>query len=160
MSTLDIPPPVSGPMAETKIAIGSVLGAGGTELSIRPATEVLEALLYTSPGPTANASSPRMKVFMSHPARKKKSTDRFAGWCPRLPASRRACRAWTAWTAWTPSSTARINRCRSPVGQRFGLNLLAGRDRSFARLQGKKLGLGFRENRLCLLTPPPCPPPP
>ncbi len=49
LATHEILAPVSGRVAEIKAAVGAVLSAGVPVLSIRPATESLEALIYVAP---------------------------------------------------------------------------------------------------------------
>ena len=46
LATHEILAPITGRVAEVKAAVGAVLGAGAPVLSIRPATETLEALIY------------------------------------------------------------------------------------------------------------------
>ena len=49
LATHDILAPITGRVAEIKAAVGAVLSAGAPVLSIRPATETLEALIYVPP---------------------------------------------------------------------------------------------------------------
>lgn len=49
LATHEILAPVAGRVAEIKAAVGAVLNAGAPVLSIRPATESLEALIYVAP---------------------------------------------------------------------------------------------------------------
>lgn len=49
LATHEIVAPVSGRVAEIKAAVGAVLNAGATVLSIRPSTGRLEALIYVPP---------------------------------------------------------------------------------------------------------------
>ena len=49
LATHEILAPVSGRVAEIKAAVGAVLTAGAPVLSIRPASESLEALIYVAP---------------------------------------------------------------------------------------------------------------
>lgn len=49
LATHEVLAPVSGRVAEIKAATGAVLGAGAPVLSIRPATESLEALIWVPP---------------------------------------------------------------------------------------------------------------
>lgn len=49
LATHEVLAPVPGRVAEIKVSIGAVLSAGSTVLSIRPATETLEALIYVPP---------------------------------------------------------------------------------------------------------------
>ena len=56
--------PVSGRVAEVKAAVGAVLSAGVPVLSIRPATETLEALIYVPPA-DGKRIVPGMQVLVS-----------------------------------------------------------------------------------------------
>ena len=49
LATHEILAPIAGRVAEIKAAVGAVLSAGAPVLSIRPATEMLEALIYVPP---------------------------------------------------------------------------------------------------------------
>ena len=49
LATHEILAPVSGRVAEIKAGVGAVLGAGAPVLSIQPASETLEALIYVPP---------------------------------------------------------------------------------------------------------------
>ena len=64
LATHEVLAPVSGRVAEIKVAIGAVLSAGTPVLSIRPATDVLEALVYIPPA-DGKRVLPGMEVLVS-----------------------------------------------------------------------------------------------
>ena len=92
LATHEILAPVTGRVAEIKAAAGAVLGTGAPVLSIRPATETLEALIYVPPA-DGKRIAPGMEVRCRRPARGKKSTGPSGGGSPSSPPSRRAGRA-------------------------------------------------------------------
>ena len=64
LDTRQILAPVAGRVVEIKAAVGAVLQAGAAVLSIRPATETLEALVYVSPA-EGKRIRPGMEVLVS-----------------------------------------------------------------------------------------------
>ncbi len=64
LATHEILAPASGRVAEIKAAVGAVLSAGVPVLSIQPATDSLEALIYVAPG-DGKRVVPGMEVLVS-----------------------------------------------------------------------------------------------
>ena len=78
LATHEILAPVTGPVVEIKAAVGAVLGAGAPVLSIRPATETLEALIYVPPA-DGKRIVPGMEVLVSPSSARKEEYGSIRG---------------------------------------------------------------------------------
>ena len=90
LATYEILAPVTGRVAEIKAPAGAVLSTGAPVLSIRPATETLEALIYASPA-DGKRIAPGMEVLVSPSSARKEEYGSIQGRIGELaafPASR------------------------------------------------------------------------
>lgn len=78
LATHEILAPVTGRVAEIKAAVGAVLSAGVPVLSIRPATETLEALIYVPPA-DGKRIVPGMEVLVSPSSARKEEYGSIRG---------------------------------------------------------------------------------
>ena len=90
LATHEILAPVTGRVAEVKAAAGAVLSTGAPVLSIRPATETLEALIYVPPA-DGKRIAPGMEALVSPSSARKEEYGSIRGRVAEIaafPASR------------------------------------------------------------------------
>ncbi len=78
LATHEILAPITGRVAEIKAAVGAVLSAGAPVVSIRPATETLEALIYVPPA-DGKRIVPGMEVLVSPSSARKEEYGSIRG---------------------------------------------------------------------------------
>ena len=85
LATHEILAPVSGRVAEVKAGAGAVLGAGAPVLSIQPASEKLEALIYVPPADGKRIEA-GMDVLVSPLGTRREEHGSIRGWITEIAA--------------------------------------------------------------------------